>query len=138
MANQSVNFATASSKSDSPELSTIICQHSALSRRPNGCHSSGCHFFVLTSPLPHPSSRRLGSATALLAVLAEWKSADDYTTRTTNLRNGINGVQLTAGVTVFNDTSADPFTGGNNQDWIFKALDDVFADPELGELVESL
>jgi Ca2+-binding RTX toxin-like protein len=75
---------------------------------------------------------------ALLAILAEWNSGADYPTRTTSLRSGAGGVQLAAGITVFDDGSADGLTGGADQDWLFKALNDVFSDPQMGELVEAL
>jgi Ca2+-binding RTX toxin-like protein len=74
---------------------------------------------------------------ALLAILAEWNSGDDYATRTTRLRTGAAGVTLAAGTTVFNDSSLDTLTGNAGEDWIFKAIDDVFADPQIGELVET-
>jgi hypothetical protein len=70
--------------------------------------------------------------------MTEWTSGNNYTTRTTNLRNGINGVQLKAGLTVFNDALSDSLTGGSGADWLFKAIDDVFADPEFGEIFETL
>jgi hypothetical protein len=74
----------------------------------------------------------------LQTVLAEWTSGNSYNTRITNLRNGINGVQLTSGVTAFNDSSVDTLTGSGGQDWIFKAIDDVFSDPEVGEIFDTL
>jgi PhoPQ-activated pathogenicity-related protein/Ca2+-binding RTX toxin-like protein len=78
-----------------------------------------------------------GDALGLAKILLAWSSADDYAARTTRLRNGVNGVSLSAGTTVFNDASLDTLTGGDDADWIFKAIDDVFADPQLGELVET-
>jgi Ca2+-binding RTX toxin-like protein len=80
---------------------------------------------------------------ALAAIVAEWTSGSSYETRTTNLRNGsgvprLAGTSAGAGQTAFNDSSVDNLIGGADQDWIFKGLDDIFANPEIGELIELL
>ena len=63
---------------------------------------------------------------ALLAIMSEWTSGNNYNTRVTNITNGTG---LTAGnrlvgddgasQTVFNDTDVDILTGSQGQDWFF-------------------
>jgi uncharacterized repeat protein (TIGR03803 family) len=62
---------------------------------------------------------------ALLSILAEWRSAKDYETRVSDLRNGggLNGThKLVWGSTVNDDNAADSLTGGAGLDWFFANL----------------
>jgi trimeric autotransporter adhesin len=62
---------------------------------------------------------------ALLSILAEWQSANDYETRVSHLRNGggTNGThKLVWGTTVNDDSAADSLTGGAGLDWFFANL----------------
>jgi Ca2+-binding RTX toxin-like protein len=64
-------------------------------------------------------------------IRTEWISGNSFATRTANLRNGVVS-PLTAlkgpgiGQTVFTDASVDVLDGGADNDWGFKAIDDVF------------
>lgn len=75
---------------------------------------------------------------SLRLIRSEWSAVKSYEERTTNLRTGINGVQLTAGTTVFDDTLADSLTGSIGQDWYFASVADSIADQAADELVEDL
>jgi Ca2+-binding RTX toxin-like protein len=77
---------------------------------------------------------------ALLLILNEWQSADDYQTRVSDLRNGggLNGTnKLIAGTTVKVDMLADTLTGNAGLDWFFANLGpggvlDAITDPNNG------
>ena len=61
---------------------------------------------------------------ALLALLQEWNSGDDYPTRVTKLRTGIlladgTVVKLAKGTTVLDDEDKDQLTGSSGLDWFF-------------------
>jgi hypothetical protein len=61
---------------------------------------------------------------ALQSILAEWQSADDYTTRFNRLEGkqtgGLNGKnKLIWGSTVKDDATADTLVGGAGLDWFF-------------------
>lgn len=59
---------------------------------------------------------------ALVAILAEWTSGNDYETRVANIRDGLgetDGNSLSAGVTVFDDGVVDGLFGGGDRDWFF-------------------
>ena len=61
-------------------------------------------------------------ATALVAILAEWTSGNDYATRVANIRAGLgqsDGFSLSAGVTVFDDGVVDELYGSSGMDWFF-------------------
>jgi hypothetical protein len=68
---------------------------------------------------------------SLNLIRTEWISGNSFATRTANLRNGV-GSPLTSlkgpgiGQTVFTDASEDALDGGADDDWGFKAIDDVF------------
>ena len=54
---------------------------------------------------------------ALLDILAQWNSNDDYQTRVDALRSGDN--RLVRDDTVFDDGAVDTLLGGKHQDWYF-------------------
>ncbi len=71
----------------------------------------------------------------------EWKSANAYATRITNLRTGVgvSNASLQALVNVLNDAGDDDvLTGGTDLDWHFAAVDDVINDLFAGEIVDRL
>ena len=77
----------------------------------------------------------------LLAMQAEWISANAYATRITNLRAGVGSpaVSLKRTINVFNDAGEDDnLTGGLGTDWYFRALDDVITDLLAGETIDAL
>ncbi|MEX2139004.1 MAG: hypothetical protein WD894_07065 [Pirellulales bacterium] len=53
---------------------------------------------------------------ALSAIMAEWTSAGDYTTRTANLASTFSGLSL-------DDGTKDVLTGSSGQDWFFANLE---------------
>jgi Ca2+-binding RTX toxin-like protein len=68
---------------------------------------------------------------ALFAIMAEWTSARDYSTRIANLQGTGTGPRLNGsfyliasgpGRTVFDDGAVDVLTGGAGQDWFFANL----------------
>ena len=61
----------------------------------------------------------------LLAILAEWNSADPYATRIDKLTNGTGGVPILNSTTVIDDGLADRLFGGPGQDWFFKGPHDL-------------
>ena len=78
---------------------------------------------------------------ALGAILAEWTSASDYSTRVANLKNGTNGAPILNATTVRSNRRANILTGGSGQDFYFGNLKlklDSFPDrdPLTEELVE--
>ena len=77
---------------------------------------------------------------ALVAIMAEWTSDNDYATRVANIRAGLGqsaGFRLSAGVTVTDDGVIDELFGGGNQDWFFNfgAANDKLKDKKANELV---
>jgi len=92
-----------------------------------------------------------GQAAALLAILREWSSANDYSTRVTNLRAGTGAIlggtvfRLQASGsdrTVFDDGDKDKLHGGKDRDWFFACLTGSNKDKVLGkkdnELLDEL
>ena len=84
---------------------------------------------------------------ALSAILAEWSSPRDYSTRVANLRgtgsgprlNGTFYLQPTGTPTVFDDQAADLLTAGAGQDWFFANTDeDAINDRAASELLDSI
>ena len=75
------------------------------------------------------------------AIRNAWSSPIPYSQRITNLRAGVGmpGVSLMANVNLLNDGGAvDTLTGGNDNDWYFRALDDPISDLLAGEIVDLL
>ena len=71
----------------------------------------------------------------------EWKSANSYTARITNLRTGVgpSNTSLKATINVFNDAGEDDvLTGGTEADWYFAAVDDLINDLFVGEIIDLL
>ena len=67
-----------------------------------------------------------GADMALLLLLGEWTSSNNYATRVANITNGggLNGTTVLVGddggtQTVFNDTDVDTLTGNGGVDWFF-------------------
>lgn len=61
---------------------------------------------------------------ALLALLKDWNSGDDYPTRVTRLRTGVLladgiAVKLEKETTVLDDEDEDQLTGSSGLDWFF-------------------
>jgi hypothetical protein len=58
---------------------------------------------------------------ALDAILAEWRSGDDYSTRVARIGAGVGSghYRLVLNQTVFDDHAADAITGGGGTDWIW-------------------
>jgi Ca2+-binding RTX toxin-like protein len=89
-----------------------------------------------------------GDNAALAAILAEWTSDRDYTTRTNNLRDGsgsvdrVNGATFLSLVTVHEDDASDRLTGSADTDWFFACTvgpkKDDLTDQVLPELIEQL
>jgi hypothetical protein len=82
---------------------------------------------------------------ALMAVLAEWQSADSYATRFTDINTGTGGglngaVRLNFGTTVKDDAAADTVTAATSTaalDWFFKGIGDVLQNVEPGEHINN-
>lgn len=75
---------------------------------------------------------------ALKLARTEWIAPTTYDLRTDHLRSGINGIQLTAGITVFDDASVDSLTGNTGRDWFFASAVDTVLDRVASEFVEVL
>jgi hypothetical protein len=80
--------------------------------------------------------------TALMAILAEWQSADSYATRFSKINTGVGvpgGSKLNYGTTVKDDGSTNKLTGaisGSSTppvDWFFAGVLDTLANFETGE-----
>jgi hypothetical protein len=73
---------------------------------------------------------------ALGAILAEWQSADPYTTRITKIKAGVGPMhaKFVLGTTVFSDGKANTLNGGE-MDWFFKGTKDTITDLQSGEQV---
>ncbi len=61
----------------------------------------------------------------LLAILAEWNSADPYATRIDKLTNGTGGLPILNSTTVIDDEVTDHLFGGPGQDSYFKGAHDI-------------
>jgi hypothetical protein len=74
---------------------------------------------------------------ALMAILAEWQSADPYATRIAKIRAGVGPMlaKLVFGTTVHDDANASALTGGPGTDWFFKGAHDAIADKAADEQV---
>ena len=61
------------------------------------------------------------NVTALASIMAEWDSADSYTTRVNKLTNGggLNGSYVLNSTTVHDDNTTDVLYGGSGLDWFF-------------------
>jgi Ca2+-binding RTX toxin-like protein len=81
-----------------------------------------------------------GHLANLLAILAEWQSADDYATRIAFLTNGggHNGNNtLVFGGTVQDDGAVNMLTGNGATDWFFQGALDTLTDNLPGEQVNN-
>jgi hypothetical protein len=86
---------------------------------------------------------RAHNEAALMSILAEWQSSDDYATRIADLKNGggLNGSNvLVLGTTVKDDGAFNTLTGGapvlpGDLDWFFQGLHDSILNYEAGEQV---
>jgi hypothetical protein len=81
---------------------------------------------------------------ALMGILAEWQSADDYATRFTDVNTGAGGLngtaKLNAGTTVQDDAAADRLTGAASAqalDWFFQGAGDILVNVEPGEHINN-
>ncbi|MEM7315564.1 MAG: calcium-binding protein, partial [Planctomycetota bacterium] len=76
----------------------------------------------------------------LESIRNEWDNVGTpYLTRIANIRFGVSGFALTAGVTVFNDGSVDSLTGNAQLDWYFNIddEDDLFT-VAAAEIIEMM
>ena len=77
---------------------------------------------------------------ALESILAEWQSADSFSQRVMDIKDG-NGVGLNGsntlvlGSTVHDDGAANTLTGGGGLDWFFKGGKDTITDLKPGDQV---
>ena len=74
---------------------------------------------------------------ALQAILAEWTSANSYTTRVNNIRNGggANGAFVLDDTTVIDDSLKDTLWGDGGLDWFLFGSGDKLKDKATSELV---
>jgi uncharacterized protein (TIGR03118 family) len=72
---------------------------------------------------------------ALLQILAEWTSGDDYATRVSKLRTGAGGLPILDATTVIDDGSLDILLGGLGLDWFFAGAGDLVPGHQAGEQV---
>ena len=74
---------------------------------------------------------------ALMAILAEWQSADPYTTRIAKIKAGVGPMlaRFVFGTTVHDDSNASTLTAGPGTDWFFKGTHDTITDLASGEQV---
>jgi hypothetical protein len=87
----------------------------------------------------------VGDETALMAILAEWQSADSYATRFTDIDTGAGGglnatAKLNFGTTVTDDSAADTVTAAASTaalDWFFQGAGDVLQNVEPGEHINN-
>lgn len=89
------------------------------------------------------TSSHRSKVTALNTLMAEWTSANSYTTRIANLLNGggANGSTKLNVSTAKNDSAAiDSLTGGSEIDWFFESIGDVLTDytAGIGEIKTAL
>jgi uncharacterized protein (TIGR03118 family) len=73
---------------------------------------------------------------ALLQILAEWMSTDDYATRIDKLRNGTGGLPKLDATTVLDDGAVDILLGNQGLDWFFTGVGDQFPDRLPAERVD--
>lgn len=59
-----------------------------------------------------------GNDQALAVLLTEWSSANDFATRRTKLKTGINGARLSS-ATVLNDSAVDTLVASSGQNWFW-------------------
>jgi len=82
------------------------------------------------------------NAAALAAILAEWGSNDDYSTRMARLNGsmsgGLNGSYLLNSSTVHGNGLADNLYGGSGLDWYFAGMMDVLFNKTPGEVVTPI
>ena len=78
--------------------------------------------------------------TALMAIFAEWQSADSYAVRFSKINTGLpGGYKLNYGTTVLDDGQADTLTGATSgpatppADWFFAGPQDRLVNFERGE-----
>jgi hypothetical protein len=97
-------------------------------------------------------SMTVANEAALMATLAEWQSADSYTTRFTLINSGTSGGltgltgagftggRLAFGITVKDDSATDTVTAAKSTaalDWFFKGTGDVLGNGEVGEVINN-
>jgi hypothetical protein len=73
-------------------------------------------------------------------MLAEWKSANSYSTRISPLKGNLSGglnetYTLNSGSTVHDDGSTTSLTGGTGNDWFFTTASAKINDLQSGEQV---
>jgi Ca2+-binding RTX toxin-like protein len=90
-----------------------------------------------------------GNEAALCAIMAEWTSSHDFSTRVANLTDTgsglmsrLNGAYFLldsgSGQTVFNDSSSDTLTGSAGSDWFFAGTADKVTDLSASDQVFCL
>ncbi|QDU31082.1 Hemolysin, chromosomal [Anatilimnocola aggregata] len=72
---------------------------------------------------------------ALQSILAEWTSGNSLANRSLNLLNGVNGVRLELGQTIFDDQEQDCLPSGNGADWLFLQFGDYNCQYSANDLV---
>jgi Ca2+-binding RTX toxin-like protein len=81
-------------------------------------------------------TRSTANDAALEAILAEWRSADSYTTRISKMKAGVTGgYKLVWGTTVHDNLKVDTLTGGGGMNWFFKGTKDTITDYRSGEQI---
>jgi hypothetical protein len=84
-----------------------------------------------------------GNMSALMSILAEWQSANSYTTRVNHIRSGggLNGSHtLVFGSSVIDDGSADVIKAAPSAsalDWFFQGAGDTLFNVETGEHINN-
>jgi hypothetical protein len=82
------------------------------------------------------------NAAALAAILAEWGSSDDYSTRMARLTGSSGGLNVINGTYFFLNASgnglADNLYGGAGMDWFFAGMMDVVFNKTSGEVVTPI
>jgi len=78
---------------------------------------------------------------ALLAIMAEWTSANTYDTRRQHLLNtlpgGLNGTNYLRDLTVFDDQTIDTIYGGDGIDWFWANANEI-QDGMAGEKIGAM
>jgi Ca2+-binding RTX toxin-like protein len=78
---------------------------------------------------------------ALLSIMNEWNSNDDYTTRVgylTGMTGGLNGSYYLSPTTVYDDSVSDTLLGANANDVFFQGLGDSILNRRVNEVLVSL